>query len=338
MPSAQKEKLNYHECHHDHYHHSHDHHSHEHHVGNSWLPILVVCAGVVMVLIGIWSQWPYILMESVRWQRTIVDQLSQLLYQVNQNPEAMRTLMEISFLYGIFHSIGPGHGKVVVSTYLATHKAQLKAGFFITIVSALVQAFTAIALVSVFLFLFHSTMHQLNGTVQHFFYASAIGVIAIGIYIAVQAIRHFYHQTHIHPHMHDNEVCSCGHKHVAGSEEINNASGMKEYLALILSIGLRPCTGALLILFFAHLANMYWVGVVSSILMAVGTAITTSSIAFMTVSGKKIVQVYLSDKTHTHRPPYMGLILKVLAGCLLILFGLILMNQGVFGMSPIFAR
>lgn len=340
MPSLSKENLSSQPCHHDHSHESHYHHE----IESSdlpqeqfrWLPVIWVTIGIFAVIGGLWYLWPTILIASIGWQRSIVTELSDLLYQVNQDTQAMWTLMEISFLYGIFHSIGPGHGKIVVSTYLATHRTRLKAGFMITIVSALVQALTAIALVTTFLFLFHSGMHQLNGTVQHFFHASAIGVMAIGLYMFVQAIRHFYHQTRIHPHMHDNQICCCGHQHVAGAEEINNASGIKEYLALIVSIGLRPCTGALLILFFAHLADVFWLGVVSSLLMAVGTAMTTSTIALLTVSGKKIIHCYLSESTL--KTPYLNLVVKILAGGLLILFGLLLMQQGTFGMSPILGK
>jgi len=274
-------------------------------------------------------------MTSIHWQKTIINQLSELLYSANQDPNSMKLLLQISFFYGIFHSLGPGHGKVVVSTYLATHKTKVKAGISITIIASLVQALTAIILVSVFLFVFNSTIHKLSGTVQHFFHASAFGVILLGLYIAFQAVKGFFNK-HEHHHEHEHSAtCSCGHKHLAGADELNNASSIKEYIALILSIGARPCTGAILILFFSHLANTYWLGIISSILMAIGTALTTSSIALLTLYSRKIVRYYASESSIFGHQTWLAF--RIFAGFILVLFGIILINQGGFGMSPVFS-
>ncbi len=100
---------------------------------------------------------------------------------------------------------------------------------------------------------------------------------------------------------------------------------------MIFSIGLRPCTGAILVLFFANLAGTFWLGVISALIMAVGTAITTSSIALLTVSGRKIVQHYLNSEFNGQ---YIGLIFRGFAGLILIVMAIILYQQGGFGMSP----
>ncbi|CAM3666795.1 nickel/cobalt efflux protein RcnA [Vibrio aerogenes CECT 7868] len=294
---------------------------------------------VLMVMIAagwiVWSHWPVILMTSIHWQKNIINQLSELIYTARHDPGSVRLLLEISFLYGIFHSLGPGHGKVVVSTYLATHQTKIRIGLVIPVVAALIQALVAIFLVTLFLYIFHTTMHQLNATVQYFFHASASGVILIGIYLVGRSVMTWRRQAHEHDHNHDHH-CSCGHQHVVSADAINNASSLKEYLALIFSIGARPCTGALLVLFFAHLANAYWLGVISSILMGAGTALTTTCIAFFTVSGKKFISFYTRDSLADFR--HTGLILKILAGIVLVLLGLILLNQGTFGMSPVFGK
>ncbi|MEI8633829.1 hypothetical protein P4S72_20560 [Vibrio sp. PP-XX7] len=134
----------------------------------------------------LWNLWPQILLTSIHWQRDIITQLSDLLQDANQSTTAMASLVEISFIYGIFHSLGPGHGKMIVSTYLATHPTKVRVSLWITIISALVQALVAIVLVSVFLLVIHTTIRQVNQTVGHFIQASSIGVMLLGLFIAAQ--------------------------------------------------------------------------------------------------------------------------------------------------------
>ena len=58
--------------------------------------------------------------------------------------------MLFSLAYGV-HALGPGHGKVVISTFLATHPAQLKTSMKLTLLAALLQGAVAIALVTLML-------------------------------------------------------------------------------------------------------------------------------------------------------------------------------------------
>ncbi len=307
----------------------------------SALTALLTLGALALVGYGLWLQWPTILMTSIHWQKQIVNQMSDLLYLTQQNAASMWSLAEISFLYGIFHSLGPGHGKVVVSTYLATHNTKIKIGIYITMISALVQALTAIALVSAVLFVIEASMRQLNGVVNQFFHASYAGVFLLGIYIVWQGLNqwrnshrhsHAHHLEHPHHHHSHDADCGCGHKHIASATELNHATSIKEYAAMVLSIGLRPCTGAILVLFFANLADVYWLGMLSSLVMAVGTAITTASIALLTVSGRKFVRYYLKDSLS----PRINIwpLLRVCAGLLLVFISVVLFSQGGFGMSP----
>ena len=48
-------------------------------------------------------------------------ELSRLLQAVAENPAAAGlSLLGFSFVYGVLHALGPGHGKVVITTWLAT--------------------------------------------------------------------------------------------------------------------------------------------------------------------------------------------------------------------------
>ncbi len=56
----------------------------------------------------------------------------------------------------------------------------------------------------------------------------------------------------------------------------------------MISVGLRPCSGALLVLTFASAAGVFLAGVVSAFAMAVGTAITVSALAVLASSSRRL--------------------------------------------------
>ena len=58
------------------------------------------------------------------------------------------SLVVLSFLYGVFHAAGPGHGKAVISAYLLADERLLRRGVILAFVSSFLQAVTAIVLVT----------------------------------------------------------------------------------------------------------------------------------------------------------------------------------------------
>jgi len=336
--------------------------------------LLFLVAGVI-----IWQAWPGLMLSSMQWQKGINKQLSDLLFQAQTHLySAGASLMLLSFVYGILHSLGPGHGKLIVSTYVATHPTKIKVSLILTVLSALLQAVVAIILVSTLLIVFGASMREINGEANHLISVSFYVVILLGIIIVVRNARLLFktippkkktlqihslrpltnnkvsnvtndnHDSHDSHGSHDNhDSCGCGHVHFASANDINNASTLKEYLVIIFSVGLRPCTGAIMVLLFSHVLNIYWLGVASAVAMGLGTALTTSVIAIMTVTGKKLVSHYMQDKT-PHRHSHQGIgaegmkrqliatLIKLVGGSILIFIGAVLVNSQPIGMSPIF--
>ena len=62
------------------------------------------------------------------------------------------TLAALSFLYGILHAVGPGHGKTIISSYVVANEETVRRGVIISFIAAGLQALTAVALVSLLLF------------------------------------------------------------------------------------------------------------------------------------------------------------------------------------------
>lgn len=340
-----------------------------------------ISAAIALIILGgigytLFKAWPIILLSSIKWQREINMQLTDLLYQAKAHSVmAGLYLAGFSFLYGALHSIGPGHGKMIVTTYLATHPTKVKVSLLLTILSAFLQAIVAIVLVSVLLMAFNSTMREVNSEANRFISLSFYAMSILGVIIVYRSTKQLWQRFKVklqpaevavdsgpyqsfkkietpleassqllqssmlssakpHIHQHDEEgKCGCGHTHFASAEAINKASTLREYIGIIVSIGIRPCTGAILALLFANVVGAYWLGVISAFVMSIGTALTTSTIALMTISGKKVVSKYLGASTHSTSTG--AIILQFCGGSLLVLFGVLLMQVPVYGMSPI---
>ena len=311
----------------------------------------------------LWINWPTLLITTLHWQKEISAQLSTLLYDAQVHPlSAGISLMGLSFIYGLLHSLGPGHGKVIVSTYIATHPTKVKESLLLTFFSSLLQAVVAIALVSVLLGIYKSSMHAVNSNANYFITLSVYAVALLGLMIIIKSLVSLWKFSPFHQqptlkinslkvipkadsqliandknHVHD-ENCGCGHAHVVDAEMINKASSLKEYLMIVVSIGMRPCSGAIMVLLFSYMMNIYWLGILSAFAMAIGTVITTSTIAIMTITGKKLITYYRNQTaTPTSTPSLMSPLLRLTGGCiLLIMASLLLGAQSTGGISPVF--
>ena len=240
-----------------------------------------------------------------------------------RGPNAMAagwTLMLLSFAYGVFHAAGPGHGKAVISTWLLATESELKRGVLISFMSAIIQALTAIVLVSV-LFLVvasvGSTARNVAGLLESASYA-LIGLL--GLYLIWTALRLLAaRRTAAAPapanpgvatrqsvalsdfagfqpmknaavppdHVHGPD-CGCGHSHLPEAKDLKGDFSFARAFSLAFAVGIRPCTGAILVLVFANGIGLYWAGIASTFAMAVGTFLTVSVIAAIAVYGKKL--------------------------------------------------
>jgi nickel/cobalt exporter len=81
-------------------------------------------------------------------------------------------------------------------------------------------------------------------------------------------------------------VVTGGHAHGPQPEELAGPGGWWRGLSAIVAVGLRPCSGAILILVFALAQGLFWAGVASTFVMGLGTAVTVAAIASLAVAAK----------------------------------------------------
>lgn len=267
----------------------------------------------------------------------IIKQIRQLqaqyLNQVTENLRAIKqdetsifplSLLFLSWLYGLLHAAGPGHGKAVISAYLLSNKAALRQGIQIAFFASMLQAVTAIVIVFSGLFLFKSSLRVINSRYGYFEQFSYALIAALGLYLLIsQIIKIWRRNPHSAHHVHDDD-CGCGHEHIPAPQ--NQQQNFKQKLLTIFSIGVRPCTGALIILVLAHSLGLYWIAILATFLMALGTFTTISLVATFAVSLQKLAQKItpnLSTATQKYQR-YLLDILKIGLGLFILCFGLLL--------------
>jgi len=88
-------------------------------------------------------------------------------------------------------------------------------------------------------------------------------------------------------HVHDEH---CGHSHGPVPSELAGPGGWRRGFGAIFAVGVRPCSGAILVLVFALAQGMFWAGIAATFVMGLGTAITVATIAVITVSAKDLAR------------------------------------------------
>ena len=299
--------------------------------------------------------------DPVMWAR---DEQQNFYGRMSASLKAMRgpdaaaagwTLLLLSFAYGIFHAAGPGHGKAVISTWLLATESELRRGILISFMSAVIQALTAIVLVSV-LFLVvasvGSTARDVAGVLESASYA-LIGLL--GLYLVWTALRLLAARraaaapaparagmttrqsvalsdfAGFEPkrsevagdHVHGPDCgCGCGHTHLPEARDLKGDFSFAKAFSLAFAVGIRPCTGAILVLVFANGLGLYWAGIASTFAMALGTFLTVSAIAAVAVYGKKIATRLMRSKSGLL--DWAGIGMRLAGGTVIAFLGMIL--------------
>lgn len=234
--------------------------------------------------------------QLLAWQRDLHRSLTLAITELSRTPTAgtWLTLLGVSFAYGVFHAAGPGHGKAVLATYLASHGGATRRALGLSFAASLLQGVTAIAMVAVLVHGLGWVTRQAMGSVVWVEQASFLLVALLGAWLcwrAVKQLRHAYaaphppgvmhtgSSNHSHDHQHDHAHCCGGAHHI----EPQQALDWRTALMTVGAIGMRPCTGAVLMLGAASLLGQFYVGVASVMAMSLGTGITVSFLAIASI-------------------------------------------------------
>lgn len=306
-------------------------------------------------------------------------QFSSLIRASKADGTAAWGLLVLSFLYGIFHAAGPGHGKAVISSYMVANGETWTRGVALSFASALFQAMVAVAVVGIAAAVLNATATTMSRAVNAIEIVSYSLIILIGLRLlwvkgrafvvalrtlhrpaavgaAVTPLDHDHghvhnalhghdgcgHHEHPHAHAqgcdhhegkhadhdhhdhHDDHASAWGHAHAPEPEELAGPGGWRRGLAAIVAVGLRPCSGAILVLVFALAQGLFWTGVAATFVMGLGTAITVAAIATIAVGARSWAKRFADARSGYGMLVMRGI--EVAAAVVIIAFGGLLLT------------
>jgi ABC-type nickel/cobalt efflux system permease component RcnA len=249
-------------------------------------------------------------------------------------------LVLMSFLYGVLHAAGPGHGKAVLTTYLLSHRSRLKHAIAMGTSAALLQGVTALLLVYGLIGIAgwlprETETASLWATRVSFTLLAIVGLYLLAHATAtlIRSVRQLRYETAQAHHDHAGHVPGpdCGCRHLPSAVEIDNVGSPHAVAGVVLAIGLRPCSGAVLVLILAAVMDKLWHGALAVLAMSLGTAITVVLLAIFATKARDWASAVIA-----HRSPLWTTAagaLGAVAGALLFLLALWLLNTS-FSLKP----
>lgn len=231
--------------------------------------------------------------QIINWQYTLNDSIASYIKLVNENGlSAVMVVLAISFMYGLVHAAGPGHGKALVSFYFlsrgGSYKKAIKLGYLISIV----HAFSALSITFVIYFIltgfFSATFKEFSNISM---IISAVMIVSVGIYLFVQAIK------------------------AKKEKEQADFSQEKSEYAVAFAAGIIPCPGVMTIVLFCISTGNLYLGVLSAIVMSLGMGFTISLAGILTSYASSKSGNFLKTK---------GYLLEMLGAIFIILLGVFL--------------
>lgn len=295
-------------------------------------------------------------------QREFYAAMTKALDALHTDWTAFWVLGGLSFVYGILHAAGPGHGKVVISSYMLASERQLRRGVMLSAASALVQSLVAIGFVLVLAGILNLTSAALGEATRWVEIISYAMVTLLGTWLVLRKIFGWGAHKHddcappppkrkrdlavaAHRHLHGAEVAETdmqeygdlrlggdgrGHPDHLHEEHMHHAIGpadirsdWREQLGVVLAVGMRPCSGALVVLVFALSQGVLLAGILSVLLMGAGTAITVAALATLAVLAKGI-----ASRMGGSNSRFAGVLVwwaELLGAALVLMFGVLLL-------------
>jgi nickel/cobalt transporter (NicO) family protein len=253
-------------------------------------------------------------------QSRLTHLISAQVHSLNGNPSAYWGLIGLGLAYGAFHAAGPGHGKALIASYMLANERSLRRGAVMAFLAAMLQALVAIALVGAAGFVFNATASQMNRAADWTALASYCGVAAIGLWLvwrkggaliatlksSLERRRAFYAAPAYAgvawnaptpsmppaafraaaPGVAGLRTHECGCVLAPDPATLDGPISLRGAAGTVIAAGVRPCSGAILVLVFARAQGLFAAGCAATFAMALGTAVTTGALAWMAVFAK----------------------------------------------------
>ena len=222
---------------------------------------------------------------------------SLLLIEKGDDKYAIVFLLFASFVYGLIHAMGPGHGKLLAFSYFSSRKHTNYQAFTISFFIAFIHILGALILVSISIFIIEGIFSSfLDDSISYITKVSAILIILLSIYILYRKLK--------------NKSCACSS--CCSSLDTSNNSTFKvnndknqfilknstnihtntdiksQNLFFVLTAGLVPCPGTVILFVYAFVLKTYFAVFLASVFISLGMGVVIFMSSFLGVSLYKL--------------------------------------------------
>jgi ABC-type nickel/cobalt efflux system permease component RcnA len=191
----------------------------------------------------------------------------------NDNLTTSVLILAISFIYGVVHAAGPGHGKAVVAFYFTSNKGSYKEAFKIGYMISIIHAISGLVTTFAIYFTMRAFFRQqFNNVSVITMKISAVLIMLIGLYLIYEAYKN------------------------KKAKENNIPKKNKSKFAVALSIGIVPCPGVMSIVLFSILLKHFLLGILAAVFMSIGMGITISIAGILSIAANKKANSFLNEK------------------------------------------
>jgi nickel/cobalt exporter len=244
-------------------------------------------------------------------QRELNSSLSTLSRKIKEDKDVavFFILLGIALFYGFIHALGPGHGKTVMFSYALANPLKAKQGILLGIFIAVIHTLSAVFLVSILYFILKSSYSGYAQEPKKIISLISYGLIGcMGLFLLIKTLI---------------SVIKLRNKNNNPESQLNNHQNkIKHLIITALIIGLIPCEGAILILIFSISIDAFYLGIILSMAMSLGMAITISTIGILTIFSKNGALCLFSRKKGITR--FLSSGIQILGAAVILLFGLLL--------------
>ncbi|MGA1939600.1 nickel/cobalt transporter [Arcobacter sp. YIC-310] len=203
------------------------------------------------------------------------------------------SILFVSFVYGLVHALGPGHGKMVIASYFLAKEAKIKEAFKAGFLTSVIHTISALLITGVLYFFFQRAVTKYFQEINANMYkVSAVFIILIALYLLYEALKD------------------------RNEEEKLQRLKSKNLLAVSLSIGIVPCPGVMTIVLFSMILGYINLGVLSAVTMSIGMGITISLAAILATQIKN--ERFRNYRSYMNILTYGAIVLLIVLGVALL--------------------
>ena len=245
--------------------------------------------------------WQKIVMQVNRLQAFIKDMITDFGNDIKKDfwGKSLFLFILFSFLYGVVHALGPGHGKSIVTSYFIARPGSYRLGILMAFVLSITHAISGAVFVLVMKLIFASPV--LFSTAMPVERVSYALLIIIGFFLFIHAI--------IDIRKEDIEPAPANHN-------------IKQLLFVAFTTGMIPCPGAAIILIFTISINIVIVGLIALLAMGIGMGLTTSLFSFIAILSRNTITTM--GRSSRGRYQLFHCMLSMIGATFITIFGLIM--------------